>query len=157
MFGGSGEDRLGTVDSGDNQFLFIVGGVVEEGLPFSLALTLMKDIPFVLLTLATWIIASTPSNAPSSKTPVAAKSFTTTKSSFFSYSGRACFMIAPFSALRVAPRTRYPFSSRLSTTWAPMNPVAPVTRTYLANRMPSVKVVNQLDEELVRRLRRRHA
>jgi hypothetical protein len=72
------------------------------------------------------------SRIASSKTPSCAKSSTSTKSSCDEYCGREAFISLPFSSDRVAPLTRIPRFSRLSTTWAPMNPVAPVTRTYLS-------------------------
>ena len=83
-----------------------------------------------VLTLATWITASMPS-ITESKTPIWVKSSMTTKSSFEAYCGRAAFICSPFCFDLVDPRTENPRARRLSTTWAPMNPVAPVTRTYL--------------------------
>ena len=61
---------------------------------------------------------------------MSSKSLIWTKSSLLAYRGRALIMASPLASDRVAPRTLMPRLSSWSTTWAPMKPVAPVTRTY---------------------------
>lgn len=55
----------------------------------------------------------------------------TTKSSLEAYWGRAAFICSALEADRVDPRTEKPRARRLSTTWAPMKPVEPVTTMCL--------------------------
>ena len=81
-------------------------------------------------TLATCITPSIPSSAWSN-TPVCSKPSMVTNSSFELNCGRASSISRPFAAFLVAPLTLRPRLRSTSTTWAPMKPVAPVTRTYL--------------------------
>lgn len=67
----------------------------------------------------------------SSNTPICEKSCISTNSSREACCGLAAFICSPFCLERVAARTVRPRANRLSTTWAPMKPVAPVTRMYL--------------------------
>ncbi|KAE8308080.1 hypothetical protein BDV41DRAFT_552555 [Aspergillus transmontanensis] len=77
--------------------------------------------------LATWMTPSIPSMI-SSNTPICEKSCISTNSSREACCGLAAFICSPFCLERVAARTVRPRANRLSTTWAPMKPVAPVTR-----------------------------
>lgn len=67
----------------------------------------------------------------SSNTPICEKSCISTNSSREACCGLAAFICSPFCLERVAARTARPRANRLSTTWAPMKPVAPVTRMCL--------------------------
>ena len=76
-------------------------------------------------TAAPWMTASQPSMRGADRVGVGERARDRARS-------RASSRAAPFSGVRTSARTSSPRSRSLRTTWPPMNPVPPVTKTFIA-------------------------